>query len=113
MEAKTNIDLAKREMDATRLMIEATVRDNFSMLRSFERLMEIYSRGLLSKGRQDVEQALAAYSTGRLEAVSVMTRVKTILDYESQYWTLRMEREKALARLHAIASSLEAQGVKK
>jgi outer membrane protein TolC len=113
MEAKANIDLAKRETDAVRLMIEATVRDNFSMLRSSERLIDIYAKGLLSKGRQDIEQALAAYSTGRLEAVSVISRVKTLLDYESQYWILRMEREKALARLSAVASGLEVQGVKK
>ncbi len=113
MEARANVDLARREMDAARLMIEATVRDNYSMLRSSERLIEIYSRGLLPKSRQDVEQTLTAYSTGRLEAVSVIARVKTLLDYESLYWTQRMEREKALARLHAVASGFEVQGVKK
>src|SRR5512145_661788 len=86
MEARANIDLARRELEATRLMIEASVRDNHSMLRSSERLIEIYSRGLLPKSRQDIEQTLTAYSTGRLEAVSVISRVKTLLDYESQYW---------------------------
>lgn len=113
MEARANIDLARRELEATRLMIEASVRDNHSMLRSSERLIEIYSQGLLPKSRQDIEQTLTAYSTGRLEAVSVISRVKTLLDYESQYWLSRMEREKALARLHAVAFGFDAQGAKK
>ena len=113
MEARANIDLARRELEATRLMIEASVRDNHSMLRSSERLIEIYSQGLLPKSRQDIEQTLTAYSTGRLEAVSVISRVKTLLDYESQYWFSRMEREKALARLHAVAFGFDAQGAKK
>ena len=113
MEARANIDLARRELEATRLMIEASVRDNHSMLRSSDRLIEIYSQGLLPKSRQDIEQTLTAYSTGRLEAVSVISRVKTLLDYESQYWISRMEREKALARLHAVALGFDAQGAKK
>lgn len=113
MEARANIDLARRELEATRLMIEASVRENHSMLRSSDRLIEIYSQGLLPKSRQDIEQTLTAYSTGRLEAVSVISRVKTLLDYESQYWISRMEREKALARLHAVALGFDAQGAKK
>jgi len=113
MEARANVDLAKREMEATQLMIEATVSENYSMLRSSERLIEIYDKGLLPKSRQDIEQTLTAYSTGRLEVVSVIARVKTMLDYESLYWNQRVEREKALARLQAIASGLDVEGAKK
>ena len=113
MEARAGVDLARREMDAVRLMIESTMRDNFTMVRSSERLIEIYSKGLIPQSRQDIEQTLTAYATGRLEAVSVIARIKTLLDYESLYWTQRMEREKALARLHAVTAGLEGQGAKK
>lgn len=102
MEARANIDLAKQELEATRLMIEAALRDNVSMLRSSEKLISIYQNGILPKVKQDIEQAMTGYSTGRQDAGSVISRVKTMLDYESLYWGQRVEREKAIARLHAI-----------
>jgi outer membrane protein, heavy metal efflux system len=113
MEATANKNLAEQELEATRLMIEAALRDNYSMLRSSERLMDIYQKGLLPKSRQDIEQALTNYSTGSGEAANIISRLKTLLDYESLYWGQRVEREKTIARLHAIATGLKDGGEKK
>lgn len=112
-ESRANIRQADRELDAARLMIEAALRDNYSMLRSSERLIGLYQKGLLPKNRQDIEQSLTGYSTGRLEAVNIISRLKTLLDYESSYWGQRVEREKAIARLHAIVAGLAAEGGRK
>jgi len=38
--------------------------------------------------------------------------LKTLLDYESLYWSQFVEREKAIARLHAITEGLTARGEK-
>lgn len=113
MEAKANINLAQQELDATKLMIEAALRDNYSMLLSSEKLIDIYQKGLLPKTRQDIEQALTSYSTGSGEAVNIISRLKTLLDYESLYWSQLVEREKAIARLHAITTGLKDGGEKK
>jgi outer membrane protein, heavy metal efflux system len=105
-EAKVNINQAKQELESVKLMIGAALRDNYFMLRSSERLMSIYKNGLIPKNSQDIEQALAGYSTGKTEAVTVISRVKTLLDYESLYWSQLVEREKAISRLHAITEGL-------
>ncbi len=94
-------------------MIEAALRDNYSMLRASERLIDLYQKGLLPKSRQDIEQALTGYSTGRVDAVSIISRLKTLLDYESLYWGQRVEREKAIARLHAITAGQSVRRRKK
>ena len=113
MEARANINQAEQELDATRLMIESAMRDNYSMLRSSERLIDIYQKGLLPKTRQDIEQSLNAYSTGGGEAVNIISRLKTLLDYEFLYWGQLVEREKAIARLHAITNGIHDGGEKK
>jgi cobalt-zinc-cadmium efflux system outer membrane protein len=112
-EAKANISQAKQELEAVKLMIGAALRDNYSMLRSSEKLMAIYKNGLIPKNNQDIEQALTGYSTGKTEAVSIISRVKTLLDYEALYWSQFVEREKAIARLHAITEGLTAGDEKK
>jgi len=113
LEAKANIRQAKQELEAVKLMIAAALRDNYSMLRSAEKLMDIYKNGLIPKNTQDFEQSLTGYSTGRTEVINVISRLKTLLDYEAQYWSQFVEREKAISRLNAITASLTAGGDKK
>ncbi len=105
-EAKASLTQAKQELEAAKLMIAAAVKDNMSMLRTSEKLMDLYRSGLIPKNTQDVELALTGYATGRIDAIVVINRLKTLLDYEILYWNQFAEREKAIARLQAIAEGL-------
>jgi cobalt-zinc-cadmium efflux system outer membrane protein len=106
LEAKAFLAQAKQELEAVKLMISAAIQDNFSMLRSSEKLMDLYRNGLIPKNTQDVELSLTGYATGRTEAIVVIARLKSLLDYETLYWGQFVEREKAMARLHAITDGL-------
>ncbi|MGZ6276095.1 MAG: hypothetical protein ACXWMI_08300, partial [Syntrophales bacterium] len=55
------------------------------------------------------ELALSGYGTGRVEAIVVITRLKTLLDYDLLYWGQFVEREKAIARLCSIAKMPDTQ----
>ncbi|MDQ5986674.1 MAG: Outer membrane efflux protein CusC [Syntrophus sp. SKADARSKE-3] len=110
MEAKASLAQAKQELAAVKLMIEAAIRDNISMINSAGKLMALYKDGLIPKNTQDVESALTGYANGRTEAIVVLSRVKTLLDYETQYWTQFAERGKATARVHAIMKSPDEMG---
>ncbi len=105
-EATASLNQAKKEREAAKLMIAAAVKDNMSMLRTSEKLMDLYRNGLIPKNTQDVELALTGYATGRIDAIVVISRLKTLLDYEILYWNQFTEREKAIARLQAIAEGL-------
>ncbi len=109
LEAKSGFTQAKQELEAVKLMITAAIRDNISMIKSTDKLMDLYKNGLIPKNTQDVELALSGYATGRTEAIVVISRLKALLEYETQYWTQFTEREKALARLHAITEGLDSQ----
>lgn len=106
MEAKSSYKQAKQELEAIKLMISAAIRDNYSMLRSSEKLMDLYTNGLIPRNTQDVELALTDYANGRADLVVVISRLKTLLDYEILYWNQFAEREKAIARLQAITEGL-------
>ena len=106
MEAKAYRAQAKQELEAVKLMISAAVKDNLSMQRSSEKLMDLYRNGLIPKNTQDVELALTGYANGRTDLIIVISRLKTLLEYEILYWNQRVEREKAIARLQAITEGL-------
>jgi outer membrane protein TolC len=101
-EAVSSLSEARNELQSIKLMISSAARDNYSMLKTAERLMELYKNGLIPRTYQDVELALAGFITGKVEALTVITKLKSLIDLEILYWGQFMEREKAMARLEAI-----------
>lgn len=101
-EAVSSLSEARNELQSIKLMISSAVRDNYSMLKTAERLMELYKNGLIPKTYQDIELALAGFVTGKIEALTVITKLKSLIDLEILYWGQFVEREKAIARLEAI-----------
>lgn len=101
-EARASLSEARHELEATKLMIASNIRDNYSMLKTAENLMELYKNGLIPKTYQDFEAAIAGYVTGKVEAITVINRLKALLDFETLYWRQFVEREKAIAKIEAI-----------
>lgn len=107
LEAQAQLAEAKVELEAAKLMVASGVRDSHSMYRSAEKLMDIYKRGLIPKTYQDFESALAGYETGRTEAITVINRLKALIDLETLHWVQVAEREKAAARFEAMAGVMD------
>lgn len=97
---------ARQDLEAGRLMVASSMRDNYSMVKTTEKLMDLYKNGMIPKTYQDVESAMAGYKTGKVEAITVISRLKALIDYETLYWAQFVEREKAIARLDALTGTV-------
>ncbi len=104
-EARALLSEARRELTATELMLESSVKESFSMVQAADRLTKLYKEGLIPKTNQDVQLAFSNYVAGRIDTLTAITRIKNLLDYDLLYWNQLMEREKAIARLHAITGT--------
>jgi len=112
-EAKSFLSEAVHEHEAIKFMLSSGIRDNYSMLRTAERLMELYKDGLIPKTYQDFELALSGYVTGKIEALTVINRLKALLEFETLYWRQFVEREKAIARIESLMGIMDhGSGVK-
>jgi outer membrane protein TolC len=109
-EARASLSEAISELGAAKLMLSSGIRDNYSMLSTAQRLMELYKEGLIPKTYQDFESALAGYVAGKVEAITVISRLKALLDVETLYWGQFVERGKAVARMEALAGMMESKG---
>lgn len=101
-EAEASLNAARSEKEALRLMIASTIRDNYATFRAADRLMSLYKDGLMQKSLQDVELALSGYKTGSADALTVITRLHALVDFERSYWEQFAEREKAAAQIKAL-----------
>jgi cobalt-zinc-cadmium efflux system outer membrane protein len=104
-EATASVSEAKHDLEATKLMLASTLRDNYSMMRSAEKLIDLYENALIPKSIQDYQLALSGYGAGKIEALTVISRLKSFLDVKLLYWNQFVEREKALARINAITGT--------
>ena len=109
-EAKASLSEARNEVEATKLMIASNIRDNYAMVASAQRLMELYRDGLIPKTSQDFESALAGYAAGKVDALTVISRLRALLEFETLYWTQFSEKEKAAARLESMAGIMDSGG---
>ncbi|HZV46844.1 MAG TPA: TolC family protein [Thermodesulfovibrionales bacterium] len=103
LEAESNLNSWENDLESVKLMISSSLRDNYSMVKTAETIMKLYKDGIIPKTYQDFELALSEYSAGRVDALTVITRLKSLFDVEVQYWGQFVEREKAIARIGAIA----------
>ncbi len=110
-EAEASLNEARSEKESARLLIASGIRDNYAMIKASDKLMQLYKEGLIPKGLQDVELSLSGYRTGSNDALTVITRLKSIIDYEISYWVQSSEREKAIARIEA-ATGLPGAAIK-
>jgi outer membrane protein TolC len=101
-EAQAALEGAKHELEAVKLMTASGIRDNLSMFRAAEKLMELYRNALVTKAAQDFDLALLGYGTGKSDVLTVITRLKSYLDYELLYQGQLTERAKAVARIEAL-----------
>jgi outer membrane protein TolC len=106
-EARASLAEAHHELGATKLMLEAAVRENFSMVQAADNLMALYRGAIIPKNYQDFELALSGYITGRIEAITVISRLKAFLETELLYWVQFTQREKAIAKLETLAGGWE------
>lgn len=107
LEAQASLLEAKNDVETAKLMTLSSLRDNNSMVKTAETLMALYKDGLIPKAYQDFELALAGYTTGQVEAITVITRLKSLIDYELSYQGQLVQREKGIARLEGIAGIMD------
>ncbi|MDP2724813.1 MAG: TolC family protein, partial [Syntrophales bacterium] len=112
LEAEASLLEAKKEVEVSKLMAASALRDNYAMMKTADSLMALYKDGLIPKSYQDFELALAGYVTGKVEAITVITRLKPLIDNEMLYWGQFVERAKAIARMEGIAGIMD-EGITK
>jgi outer membrane protein, heavy metal efflux system len=62
---------------------------------------------LIPKTSQDFNLAMGNYVSGKTDALTVINRLKSLLDFELLYWTRFAEKGKAIARIEAVAGGVE------
>lgn len=101
-EAASALDEAGHQMMGVKTMISESISSNYYIIKTADKLMDLYKRAIVPKIRQDFELAMSGYIAGKTDATTVIARLKALLEYEFPYWKQFVEREKAIAKIEAL-----------
>jgi len=103
-EAAANLE-SSRQTEANGLTtLRYRVKQEFLDVLASERLLKLYSQGLVPQSSLTLESSVSSYETGAVDFLNVLGNFTTLLDYELSYKQQVANHQKALARLEELTA---------
>lgn len=93
---------AKSTYDSSRLALQGRLHEDYQMASSSVRLARLYQQTVLPQARLALESSTAAYRTGSVDFLSVLTNFGTVLEYEMTYFDELVSYHTAVSRLEEM-----------
>lgn len=101
-EQSANLAAARSRLASTDSLIRYKLRDAHVRARTAERLIRLHEQGLIPQSTLALESALSTYQVGQADFMTVLTALKRALDYETHYYELVIDYQKALAEMETF-----------
>ena len=99
-----NLEAARKDLEAKRLMVIAQVREWAARVDRTEALERLYTEAILPQARSSLESAAASYGVGRVDFLTLISDFTALLGYERDYVTQHHDRFLALAALERLTA---------
>jgi len=104
-EAAENLVAAEKTRDNRANEIRSSIKQQYLAASAANRLLSLYSKGVIPQASLAYESSLAAYRSGKGEMQAVLANINSQLSYEDEYYRQLAEYEKALARIESLTQA--------
>ena len=101
-EAEHSLSSARQNYEAVRQQILFKVKDYFVVARTADKLVKLYGTGIIPQASLSLESAISGYEVGKVDFLTLLNNLITLLNYELKYYEELVDFEKALARLEEV-----------
>jgi outer membrane protein, heavy metal efflux system len=98
-EQAANLAATQARLDTNLSLIRYKLREARVRATTAARLIKLHEQGLIPQATLALESALSAYQVGQVEMLTLLTTLKRALDYETRYYELLSDYQKALAEM--------------
>jgi outer membrane protein, heavy metal efflux system len=98
-EALARLGEARSNYHSTQQEIAFMVKDQFLTAKSSERILSLYESGTIPQANLALESASGAYEVGKVDFLTLLNSLTSVLTFEKQYYQELARHEQALARL--------------
>lgn len=101
--ARTSLAAAQKQRDSTEAAMYAKVEEAYLAARAADKLFVLYTTGIIPQSKLSLESAVAGYQVGKVDFLTLLDSLLTLLEYELKYYEVLTQFQKALAQLEVLA----------
>ena len=96
---------AERMRDSRLNEIRFELKQQYLNAKASERLLTLYSKGIVPQSSLALESSMASYQVGNVDFLSLLANFSTLLQYEMDYYRQLVDYQTALGRIEALTGS--------
>jgi outer membrane protein TolC len=104
-EASEELISAEKMHDNRLNEVRFELKQQYLAAKASERLLTLYSKGVVPQSSLALESSMAAYQVGNVDFLSLIANFTTLLDYETDYYRQLADYQTALARIESLTGS--------
>ena len=101
-EATAGFEAEKRTLENMVTVLMFKVRDKYLAQNTAQRLVKLYSSTIVPQSSLSLESAIAGYQVGKVDFLTLLDNLVTLLNYELSYYEQLSNEEKAVAALEPL-----------
>jgi len=101
-EATEMVISAEKMQESRKHEIHFELHEQYVAAKSAERLITLYSKGIVPQASLALESSISSYQVGKLDFLSLITNFSTLLNYETDYYRQVADHEKAIAQMEML-----------
>jgi len=101
-EANASFEAEKRSLENTTTLLMFKIRDKYLAETTARRLLSLYSTTIVPQSSLSLESAIAGYEVGKIDFLTLLDNLVTLLNYELSYYEQLSNEEKAVAALEPL-----------
>lgn len=102
-EASEELVSAEKMRDNRLNEVRFELKQNYLAAKASERLLTLYSKGVVPQSSLALESSMASYEVGNVDFLSLIANFTTLLNYETDYYRQLADYQTALARIESLA----------
>lgn len=104
-EASEDLISAEKMRDNRLNEVRFELKQQYLAAKASERLLSLYSKGVVPQSSLALESSMAAYQVGNVDFLSLIANFTTLLDYETDYYRQLADYQTALARIESLTGT--------
>jgi len=104
-EASEDLIGAEKMHDNRLNEVRFELKQQYLAAKASERLLSLYSKGVVPQSSLALESSMAAYQVGNVDFLSLLANFTTLLDYETDYYRQLADYQTALARIESLTGT--------
>ena len=101
-EATASFEAEKRSLENTTTVLMFRIRDKYLAQTTAKRLLSLYSTTIVPQSSLSLESAIAGYQVGKVDFLTLLDNLVTLLSYELSYYEQLTNEERAVAALEPL-----------